>query len=50
MVRAYSTPIDLQTVETVSWTNPAGTTFYLVVDGYGGDHGSYTLQVDCTCN
>jgi len=49
-VEASSTPLDLQTVETVSWTNPAGETVFVVVDGYGGEQGSYTLEVDCTCD
>jgi hypothetical protein len=46
---ASSTPLDLQTVETVSWTSRAGESYYLVVDGYAGATGSYTLEVDCTC-
>ncbi|WP_437535130.1 hypothetical protein WME79_12850 [Sorangium sp. So ce726] len=46
---ASSTPLDLQTVETVSWTSAPGQTFYVVVDGYAGAEGSYTLSVDCTC-
>ncbi|HET9933938.1 MAG TPA: hypothetical protein VFQ35_24710 [Polyangiaceae bacterium] len=47
---ASSTPLDLQTVESVSWTNSAGAIHYVVVDGYAGDEGSYTLEVDCTCD
>lgn len=46
---ASSTPIDLQTVETVSWMNVPGRTDYVVVDGYAGAEGSYTLEVDCAC-
>lgn len=46
---ASSTPIDLQSVETISWTNAPGVTEYFVVDGYSGAEGSYTLEVDCTC-
>ncbi|WP_437329017.1 hypothetical protein [Sorangium sp. So ce381] len=46
---ASSTPLDLQTVETVSWTSAPGQTSYLVVDGYAGAEGSYTISVDCTC-
>ena len=46
---ASSTPIDLQTVETVSWMNVPGRTSYVVVDGYAGAEGSYTLEVDCAC-
>ncbi|WP_437717255.1 hypothetical protein WMF45_13060 [Sorangium sp. So ce448] len=46
---ASSTPLDLQTVETVSWTSAPGQTSYLVVDGYAGAEGSYTISVDCAC-
>lgn len=46
---ASSTPLDLQTVETVSWTSAPGQTFYVVVDGYAGAEGSYTISVDCAC-
>jgi len=47
--KASSTPIDLQTEESISWTNPADQTSYVVVDGYSGAEGSYTLEVDCIC-
>lgn len=46
---ASSTPLDLQTVETVTWTNTPGQMSTLVVDGYAGAEGAYTLEVDCTC-
>jgi hypothetical protein len=46
---ASATPLDLQTVETVQWTNLPDQTNYLVVDGYAGAEGSYTLELDCTC-
>ena len=46
---ASSTPIDLQIVETISWKNEPGRTDYVVVDGYSGAEGSYTLEVDCVC-
>jgi hypothetical protein len=46
---ASSTPLDLQTVETVQWTNLPDQTHYLVVDGYSGAEGSYTLELDCNC-
>ena len=49
-VKASSTPLDLQTEETFSWMNPADQVSYLVVDGYAGAEGSYTLQVDCSCS
>ena len=44
-----STPLDLQTVETVRWTSVPGKTDYVVVDGYAEAEGSYTIQVDCAC-
>ena len=47
--QAASTPLDLQTVETIRFTATAGQTYYLVVDGYNGAAGTYTLQIDCTC-
>jgi hypothetical protein len=49
-VKASSTPLDLQTEETFSWMNPADQVSYLVVDGYAGAEGSYTLEVDCSCS
>jgi hypothetical protein len=48
-VMASSTPIDLQTVETIRWTNLPDQISYLVVEGYSGAEGSYSLEVDCTC-
>jgi hypothetical protein len=45
---ASSTPLDIQTVESVSWINRPGT-IYIVVDGYNGAEGSYSLSVRCTC-
>jgi hypothetical protein len=47
--QASSTPFDLQTIETVTWTSRPGELKYLVVDGYDGAAGSYTVEVDCTC-
>jgi hypothetical protein len=47
---ASSTPLDLQTVETMSFATQAEQTYFVIVDGYDGDEGSYTLQVDCTCD
>jgi hypothetical protein len=49
-LKASSTPIDSQTIETVAWNSSPGQTYYLVVDGYNKAEGSYTLEVDCTCN
>jgi hypothetical protein len=45
---ASSTPLDIQTVEAVSWINRPGTV-YIVVDGYNGAEGAYSLDVRCTC-
>ena len=45
---ASSTPLGIQTVESVRWTNRAGTV-YVVVDGYNGAEGAYSLEVRCTC-
>lgn len=45
-----STPLDLQTIETVGFTSQPGQPYFVVVDGYDGVAGSYTLEVDCTCN
>lgn len=47
--KASSTPLDLQTDESISWTNPENQTSYVVVDGYAGAEGSYTLEVECIC-
>jgi hypothetical protein len=43
-----STPIDLQTDEAISFNTEIGKSYYVVVDGYDGAEGSYTLQIDCT--
>jgi hypothetical protein len=45
-----STPLDLQTIETVGFTSQPGRPYFVAVDGYNGAAGSYTLEVDCTCN
>jgi hypothetical protein len=34
--------------ERVSWEAEAGRTYYVVVDGYAGSAGSFTLQLDCS--
>lgn len=47
--KASSTPIDIQTEETLTWNNVPGDVSYVVVDGYAKSEGSYTLEVDCTC-
>ena len=46
---ASSTPLDLQTIETVGFTTEAGQPYFVVVDGYNGSAGTYTLEVNCTC-
>ncbi len=47
--QASSTPLDLQTIETVSFATEAGQPYFVVVDGYAGAAGAYSLEVDCTC-
>jgi hypothetical protein len=47
-VAASSTPLDLQTIETVTFATEAGRRYFIVVDGYNGAAGTYTLEVDCT--
>jgi hypothetical protein len=50
-LKASSTPLDLQrTSETVSWTSSPRQGYFVVVDGYAAAEGSYTLEVDCTCD
>ena len=41
---ASSTPLDLQTVETIRWTNLPDQISYVVVDGYAGAEGSYAWK------
>ncbi len=48
--RSSSTPLDLQTVETVRFTAKGSQTYLLVVDGYASAAGSYTLEIDCACS
>ena len=43
---ASSTPLDLQTIR---WTNLPDQISFVVVDGYAGAEGSYSLELDCTC-
>lgn len=47
--QASSTPLDLQTSETLSWISKEGAIWYVAVDGYAGAEGSYTLEVECAC-
>jgi hypothetical protein len=46
---AASTPLDLQTIETITFVLETGRQYYFVVDGYAGAEGTYTLEVDCMC-
>ncbi|MBN1948002.1 MAG: hypothetical protein JW797_20205 [Bradymonadales bacterium] len=46
---ASSTPMDIQTIETVSFQSQAEQIHYIVVDGYDGASGRYTIQTDCLC-
>jgi hypothetical protein len=32
---------------TVTWSSTLGVSYYIVVDGFGGSFGSYTLTVSC---
>lgn len=45
-----STPLDLQDGERIAFTSVAGTSTFVAVDGYDGAEGTYTLEVDCTCD
>ena len=47
---ASSTPLDLQTIESVRFATQAGQPYFVVVDGYNGAAGTYTLEVDCACD
>jgi len=46
---ASSTPLDLQTDEILNWVSRGDELWYVVVDGYAGAEGSYTLEVMCAC-
>jgi hypothetical protein len=46
----YSTaPLDLQDFERIELSGAPERTLLVVVDGYGGSSGTYTLAVDCLC-
>jgi hypothetical protein len=47
---ASSTSLDIQPIETVRFATQPGQPNFVVVDGANGAAGSYTLQVDCTCD
>lgn len=44
-----STPVDIQDDEIISFLTLAHENNYVVVDGYDGSEGSYTIDVDCDC-
>jgi hypothetical protein len=46
---ASSTPLDLQTIESVTFQAQAGRDYIVVVDGYSQSAGSYALSVNCLC-
>lgn len=49
--KASSTPLDIQgEEESLTWATLPNQNWYVVVDGYANWYGSYTLEVDCTCN
>ncbi len=45
-----STPLDIQTVEEISFSSQPDKEYFVVVDGYNGSEGSYGLEVDCNCD
>lgn len=44
-----STPVDIQDDEVISFLEYTDEASYIVVDGYDGSEGSYTIDVDCDC-
>ncbi len=44
-----STPLDIQSTEDVAFFSRAGVPNYLVVDGYAGQEGQYTIKASCDC-
>ena len=48
--KVSSTPLDLQTIEQITFDAAAGSTRFLVVDGYAKSTGSYTLELSCACD
>jgi hypothetical protein len=44
---ASSTPLDIQTVETVAFHAEAGRSYFTVVDGYDEASGAYSIEADC---
>ncbi len=44
-----STPLDIQTLETVAFPALAARDYVLAVDGYAGAEGPYTIEADCLC-
>jgi hypothetical protein len=39
---------NIQAAPKISFAAEAGQTYYLVVDGFDGAAGSYTLKIDCS--
>jgi hypothetical protein len=48
-LQASSTPIDIQTTENLVFTTTADALAFIVVEGYNGEEGSYSLEVTCEC-
>lgn len=46
-VAASPTPGDIQDFETITFDAEAGRTYFVVVDGYAGAAGGYTLTAEC---
>ena len=46
---ASPTPLDIQRAEMIAFAVDSGEQEFVVVDGYDGSSGSYTLELDCLC-
>lgn len=44
-----SMPLDIQDGERLAFSTRAGVSLFVVVDGYAGAEGRYTIEVDCRC-
>lgn len=47
--KCSSTPLDIQDDETIAFLVTGGAPTYVVVDGYDGSEGSYTINASCDC-
>ncbi len=46
---ASATPVDIQGIETVTFTTEADRAYFVIVDGYDGASGTYVVETDCLC-